>query len=152
MIAFGAAELWTIDANAPDGYEAGPAASNERLYLPDIHPAGSNGMFIVVEVGGVEIAEVFVSQGGIQGATGADRRTYSSREPDGGCTGQSRILAALWCDSKLHSDHREFRHTPRRYGRQDLPRRRAGRWQAAVVAVAALARLGLLAQTAWMAA
>ena len=74
VIAFGAAELWTIDANAPDGYEAGPAASNERLYLPDIHPAGSNGMFIVVEVDGVEIAEVFVSQGGIQGATGADRR------------------------------------------------------------------------------
>ena len=74
VIAFGAAELWTLGANAPDGYEAGPTASNERLYLPDIHPAGSNGMFVVVEVGGVEIAEVFVSQGGIQGATGADRR------------------------------------------------------------------------------
>ena len=74
VIAFGAAELWTIDANAPDGYEAGPAASNERLYLPDIHSAGSNGIFVVVEVDGVDIAEVFVSQGGIQGATGADRR------------------------------------------------------------------------------
>ena len=75
VIAFGTAELWTIDsADAPDGYEAGPAASNERLYLPDIHPAGSNGMFVVVEVGGIEIAEVFISQGGIQGATGADRR------------------------------------------------------------------------------
>ena len=74
VIAFGAAELWTLGANAPDGYEAGPTASNERLYLPDIHPAGSNGMFVVIEVGGVEIAEVFISQGGIQGATGADRR------------------------------------------------------------------------------
>ena len=73
VIAFGAAELWTIEADAPDGYEAGPTASNERLYLPDIHPAGSNGMFVVVEVGGIEIAEVFISQGGIQGATGADR-------------------------------------------------------------------------------
>ena len=31
-------------------------------------------MFVVVEVGGIEIAEVFISQGGIQGATGADRR------------------------------------------------------------------------------
>ena len=74
VIAFGAAELWTIDANAPDGYEAGPTASNERLYLPDIHPAGANGIWVVVEVGGIDIAEVFVSQGGIQGATGADRR------------------------------------------------------------------------------
>ena len=74
VIAFGAAELWTIGADAPDGYVAGPAASNERLYLPDIHPAGSNGMWVVVEVGGIEIAEVFISQGGIQGATGADRR------------------------------------------------------------------------------
>ena len=51
-----------------------PTASNERLYLPDIHPAGSNGMFVVVEVDGIEIAEVLISQGGIQGATGADRR------------------------------------------------------------------------------
>ena len=74
VIAFGAAELWTLGANAPDGYEAGPTASNERLYLPDIHPAGSNGMFVVIEVGGVEISEVFISQGGIQGATSADRR------------------------------------------------------------------------------
>ena len=74
VIAFGAAELWTIDAGAPDGFEAGPTASNERLYLPDIHPAGSNGFWVVIEVAGVEIAEVFISQGGIQGATGADRR------------------------------------------------------------------------------
>ena len=78
VIAFGATELWTIDANAPDGFEAGPTASNERLYLPDIHPAGANGIWVVVEVDNVEIAEVFISQGGIQGATGADRTTYSS--------------------------------------------------------------------------
>ena len=44
VIAFGAAELWTVEADAPDGFEAGPAANNERLYLPDIHPAGSNGV------------------------------------------------------------------------------------------------------------
>ena len=74
VIAFGASELWTIDAGAPDGFEAGPTANNERLYLPDIHPAGSNGIWIVIEVADVEIAEVFISQGGIQGATGADRR------------------------------------------------------------------------------
>ena len=74
VIAFGATELWTIGADAPDGYVAGPVANNERLYLPDIHSAGSNGMWVVVEVGGVEIAEAFISQGGIQGATGADRR------------------------------------------------------------------------------
>ena len=74
VIAFGAAELWTIDSGAPDGFEAGPAASNERLYLPDIHPAGSIGIWEVVEVAGVEVAEVFISHGGIQGATGADRR------------------------------------------------------------------------------
>ena len=67
VIAFGTAELWTIEADVPDGYEAGPAASNERLYLPDIHPAGAIGMWVVVEVGGIEIAEVFISQGGIQG-------------------------------------------------------------------------------------
>ena len=75
VIAFGAAELWTIDADAPDGFAAGPAASNERLYLPDIHPAGANGIWLVIEVAGVEVAEVFISHGGIQGATGADRRT-----------------------------------------------------------------------------
>ena len=74
VIAFGAAELWTVEANAPDGFEAGPAANNERLYLPDIHPAGSNGIWLVVEVDDVEVAEVFISHGGIQGATGADRR------------------------------------------------------------------------------
>ena len=74
VIAFGAAELWTIDAGAPDGFAAGETATNERLYLPDIHPAGSNGIWIVIEVADVEIAEVFISQGGIQGATGADRR------------------------------------------------------------------------------
>ena len=74
VIAFGTAELWTVEADAPDGFEAGPAANNERLYLPDIHPAGSNGTWVVVEVNGVEIAEVFISHGGIQGATGADRR------------------------------------------------------------------------------
>ena len=74
VIAFGAAELWTVEADAPDGFEAGPAASNERLYLPDIHPAGANGIWVVVEVAGVEVAEVFISHGGIQGATGADRR------------------------------------------------------------------------------
>ena len=74
VIAFGAAELWTVEADAPDGFEAGPAANNERLYLPDIHPAGSNGIWLVVEVAGVELAEIFISHGGIQGATGADRR------------------------------------------------------------------------------
>ena len=74
VIAFGVAELWTIEADAPAGFEAGPAASNERLYLPDIHPAGSIGIWEVVEVAGVEVAEVFISHGGIQGATGADRR------------------------------------------------------------------------------
>ena len=74
VIAFGAAELWTVEADAPDGFEAGPAANNERLYLPDIHPAGSNGIWLVVEVDDVEIAEIFISHGGIQGATGADRR------------------------------------------------------------------------------
>ena len=74
VIAFGATELWTIEADAPDGFEAGPAANNERLYLPDIHTAGSNGVWLVVEVAGVEVAEIFISHGGIQGATGADRR------------------------------------------------------------------------------
>ena len=74
VIAFGAAEIWTIEADAPDGFAAGETASNERLYLPDIHPAGSNGIWVVIEGGGVEVAEVFISQGGIQGATGADRR------------------------------------------------------------------------------
>ena len=75
VIAFGATELWTLTtAGTAADYAAGEVASNERLYLPDIHPAGSNGMLVVVEVGGVEIAEVFISQGGIQGATGADRR------------------------------------------------------------------------------
>ena len=74
MISFGAAELWTLESDAPDGFEAGPAASNERLYLPDIHPAGAIGIWVVVEVAGVEMAEVFISHGGIQGATGADRR------------------------------------------------------------------------------
>ena len=74
VIAFGAAELWTIESDAPDGFEAGPTANNERLYLPDIHPAGANGIWVVAEIDGVDIAEVFISQGGIQGATGADRR------------------------------------------------------------------------------
>ena len=74
VISFGAAELWTVEADAPDGFEAGPAASNERLYLPDIHPPGSNGIWLVVEVADVEVAEIFISHGGIQGATGADRR------------------------------------------------------------------------------
>ena len=74
VIAFGASEVWTIEADAPDGFAAGPAASNERLYLPDIHAAGSIGIWEVVEVAGVEVAEVFISHGGIQGATGADRR------------------------------------------------------------------------------
>ena len=73
VISFGAA-LWTVEADVPDGFEAGPAANNERLYLPDIHPAGSNGIWLVVEVAGVELAEIFISHGGIQGATGADRR------------------------------------------------------------------------------
>ena len=50
VIAFGATELWTIDANAPDGFAAGPVANNERLYLPDIHPAGANGIWVVIEV------------------------------------------------------------------------------------------------------
>ena len=74
VIAFGAAELWTIESDAPDGFEAGPTAQNERLYLPDIHPAGSNGIWLVVEVDGVDIAESFISHGGIQGAASADRR------------------------------------------------------------------------------
>ena len=75
VIAFGATELWSLTtAGTAADYAAGEVASNERLYLPDIHPAGSNGMLVVVEVGGIEIAEVFISQGGIQGATGADRR------------------------------------------------------------------------------
>ena len=74
VIAFGAAELWTIEADAPDGFEAGPAANNERLYLPDIHPAGCIGIWEVIEVDGVEVAEIFISHGGVQGATGADRR------------------------------------------------------------------------------
>ena len=63
-----------IEADAPAGFEAGPTANNERLYLPDIHPAGSIGIWEVVEVAGVEVAEIFISHGGIQGATGADRR------------------------------------------------------------------------------
>ena len=74
VIAFGAAELWTVESDAPDGFEAGPVASNERLYLPDLHPAGAIGIWLVVEVAGVEVAEVFISHGGIQGATAADRR------------------------------------------------------------------------------
>ena len=74
VIAFGAAEVWTVEADAPDGFEAGPTANNERLYLPDIHPAGSNGIWLVVEVDGVDIAESFISHGGIQGAATADRR------------------------------------------------------------------------------
>ena len=74
VIAFGTTELWGVEADAPDGYEAGPAANNERLYLPDLHPAGSIGIWVVVEVAGVEVAEIFISHGGIQGATGADRR------------------------------------------------------------------------------
>ena len=74
VIAFGATELWTVEADAPAGFVAGPAATNERLSLPDIHPAGANGIWVVVEVADVEIAEIFISQGGIQGATGADRR------------------------------------------------------------------------------
>ena len=74
VIAFGATEVWTVEADAPDGFEAGPTANNERLYLPDIHPAGSNGIWLVVEVDGVDIAESFISHGGIQGATTADRR------------------------------------------------------------------------------
>ena len=74
VIAFGAAEVWTVEADAPDGFEAGPTAQNERLYLPDIHPAGANGIWLVVEVDGVDIAESFISHGGIQGAATADRR------------------------------------------------------------------------------
>ena len=74
VIAFGANEIWTIEADAPDGFAAGPAANNERLYFPDIHPAGSNGVWEVVEVDGLEIAEVFIPQGGIAGASTADRR------------------------------------------------------------------------------
>ena len=104
VIAFGAAELWTIDANAPDGYEAGPTASNERLYLPDIHPTGSNGMFIVVEVDGVDIAEVFVSQGGIQGATGADRRLILPVSVTADALVRVGYLAAFRGNSELHSD------------------------------------------------
>ena len=75
VIAFGAAELWTLSAaGTAASFAAGEVASNERLYLPDIHSAGSNGIWIVIEVNGLDIAEVFISQGGIQGATGADRR------------------------------------------------------------------------------
>ena len=106
VIAFGAAELWTVESDAPDGYEAGPAANNERLYLPDIHPAGSNGIWAVVEVAGVEVAEIFISHGGIQGATGADRRAVIPVSSDGGCTDQNRNLAPLWCHSRVSPTHR----------------------------------------------
>ena len=75
MISFGAAELWTLESDAPGRLRGRDrAASNERLYLPDIHPAGAVGIWVVVEVAGVEVSEVFISHGGIQGATGADRR------------------------------------------------------------------------------
>ena len=120
VVAFGAAELWTIEADAPDGFAAGPVASNERLYLPDIHPAGTNGIWLVIEVAGVEVAEVFISHGGIQGATGADRRTILPVS----VTADALVRVGFWprsgADSQLYPGHGQLRHAPCRYRREDL--------------------------------
>ena len=63
--AFATAELWTLGSDAPAGFAAGLPANNERLEFPDLHPPGMNGVFYVVEVGGVEIDEAFMPWGGV---------------------------------------------------------------------------------------
>ena len=129
VIAFGAAELWTVEADAPDDFEAGPAANNERLYLPDIHPAGSIGTWEVVEVAGVEVAEIFTSHGGIQGATGADRRHILPVSVTADVLIRVGFWPRLWCYCIISPAHRQRRHAPGRYRRQDLPCSRARRWE-----------------------
>ena len=62
--AFGTGELWTVDGGAPADFAAGLPANNERLYTPDIHPPGTNGIWAVVEVDGVEIDETIIPWGG----------------------------------------------------------------------------------------
>ena len=76
---FGASEVWSVEGDAPDGFAAGETANNERLYLPDIHPAGSNGVWIVSEVSGVEVYETFIEHGGkrIGGCTTPENRRSS---------------------------------------------------------------------------
>ena len=112
-------------ADAPDGFEAGPAANNERLYLPDIHPAGSNGIWLVVEVDDVEIAEIFISHGGIQGATGADRRLILPVSLTADALIRTGFCPVLGRQRRIFT-HRKFRHAFRQHGGQDIPRGRAG--------------------------
>ena len=61
---FGDTEAWSVEDDVPTGFEAGSGAENERLSTPNLHPAGSNGLWIVCEVDGVEISESMVPWGG----------------------------------------------------------------------------------------
>ena len=82
--AFGTAELWTVESDAPVGFAAGLPANNERLIFPDLHPPGMNGVWYVVEVGGVEIDEVFMPWGGVsQSPANANSVQYLSAVSSG---------------------------------------------------------------------
>ena len=82
--AFGAAEVWTLEPNAPAGFVLALIANNERFLFPDLHPAGVNGVWYVVEVGGVEIDEVFMPWGGVsQSPANANSVQYLSAVASG---------------------------------------------------------------------
>ena len=82
--AFGAAEVWTLGPNAPASFILALIANNERFLFPDLHPPGLNGVWYVVEVGGVEIDEVFMPWGGVsQSPANANSVQYLSAVASG---------------------------------------------------------------------
>ena len=82
--AFGAAEVWTLGPNAPAGFTLALIANNERFLFPDLHSPGLNGVWYVVEVGGVEIDEVFMPWGGVsQSPANANSVQYLSAAASG---------------------------------------------------------------------
>ena len=82
--AFGTAEEWAVESDAPAGFAATTGANNERLVFPDLHPPGMNGVFYVVEVGGVEIDEALMPWGGVsQSPSNANSVQYLSAVSSG---------------------------------------------------------------------
>ena len=82
--AFGAAEVWALESNAPAGFVLPLIANNERFVFPDLHPPGMNGVFYVVKVGGTEIDEVVMPWGGVsQSPANANSVQYLSAVSSG---------------------------------------------------------------------
>ena len=82
--AFGAAEVWTLGANAPAEFTLALIANNERFLFPDLHSPGLNGVWYVVEVDGTEIDEVFMPWGGVsQSPANANSVQYLSAAASG---------------------------------------------------------------------